>query len=625
MSIIEPLIRPSNTGTAYNILKLSDGRYWVAISANNSTSGTFIKNRDGSDSPFLLPVANPVLIIVEYNQDGFATKWTQSRCNRMSEAPDGSIYVMVTEGSSSYNIFNFTTTSTLPSATFTLSTSGIGVILIKYTREGIAESWTKIDRGDNDFANGLFIDTNGDLYVSTRFQSTANSSNAGYSIFGFTTTNTLPTATFTIPNTPVATHSTFYTRYAIIAFNSNGTPKWWSAPNVNSNHIMADLLMDDTYLYASGSSGGSYAGSTARDNIAIPTRNFSITNTLGTAPFSIPAPSNRTGANIVKWNKTTGVAHSWVRIPSIGNDISSSVFMTLDNQGNLYVCGTYNTTTAVDVKNFHTENNDTHPVIFSLPATTGNAIFIVKWDSSGNAVGWTVIDGTGSDTATRIAFDPVYKLVYFVGNYISTNPLQIRNFTETNTTGDTVITLPVSSVSKSFLVAWNTSGIVKKYKIIDSVLASTSGFIRIQDNTIMYVGNYNSDTPVKISNISNTEYDGSDKYLLQSGTVALPFFNTYDLDGNVFLTKPNKVLNTLEFNPLEFNNSVVVPPPENVANVWVTRSSAADNEWRSVIWAYELGLFVAVAGSGNGNRVMTSPDGITWTSRVSAADNNWYL
>jgi hypothetical protein len=36
-----------------------------------------------------------------------------------------------------------------------------------------------------------------------------------------------------------------------------------------------------------------------------------------------------------------------------------------------------------------------------------------------------------------------------------------------------------------------------------------------------------------------------------------------------------------------------------------------------------LGLFCAVAQTGTGNRVMTSPDGITWTIRTSAADNGW--
>ena len=63
----------------------------------------------------------------------------------------------------------------------------------------------------------------------------------------------------------------------------------------------------------------------------------------------------------------------------------------------------------------------------------------------------------------------------------------------------------------------------------------------------------------------------------------------------------------------------------NGLSAFATRStSAADNEWRSVCWSSELRLFVAVADTGSGNRVMTSPDGITWTARTSAADNVWY-
>jgi predicted RecA/RadA family phage recombinase len=54
---------------------------------------------------------------------------------------------------------------------------------------------------------------------------------------------------------------------------------------------------------------------------------------------------------------------------------------------------------------------------------------------------------------------------------------------------------------------------------------------------------------------------------------------------------------------------------------WAPRTSAADNQWSSV--CYGNNLFVAVASNGTGNRVMSSPDGITWTSRTSAADNQW--
>lgn len=65
-----------------------------------------------------------------------------------------------------------------------------------------------------------------------------------------------------------------------------------------------------------------------------------------------------------------------------------------------------------------------------------------------------------------------------------------------------------------------------------------------------------------------------------------------------------------------------ISPLTQAQSFWASQTAASDNDWRSV--AYGNGLFVAVAESGTGNRVMTSPDGITWTSRTAAADNDWY-
>ncbi len=65
-----------------------------------------------------------------------------------------------------------------------------------------------------------------------------------------------------------------------------------------------------------------------------------------------------------------------------------------------------------------------------------------------------------------------------------------------------------------------------------------------------------------------------------------------------------------------------INPSSELGVTWTSRTSAEDNNWRSV--TYGNGLFVAVANTGTGNRVMTSPDGVTWTIRTSAADNQWY-
>lgn len=48
--------------------------------------------------------------------------------------------------------------------------------------------------------------------------------------------------------------------------------------------------------------------------------------------------------------------------------------------------------------------------------------------------------------------------------------------------------------------------------------------------------------------------------------------------------------------------------------------------WEGLTWSGDLGLFVAVAYSGtavNGTRVMTSPDGANWTLRNTPADQQW--
>jgi surface protein len=53
---------------------------------------------------------------------------------------------------------------------------------------------------------------------------------------------------------------------------------------------------------------------------------------------------------------------------------------------------------------------------------------------------------------------------------------------------------------------------------------------------------------------------------------------------------------------------------------WTIRNTAADNTWNDIVYSSEKSLFVAVARApqANTNRVMTSPDGITWTARTSA-------
>ena len=99
-----------------------------------------------------------------------------------------------------------------------------------------------------------------------------------------------------------------------------------------------------------------------------------------------------------------------------------------------------------------------------------------------------------------------------------------------------------------------------------------------------------------------------------------PFAPFLTFDYNEYINKYDRNYNLSNLDKNLLPNSTLVT---NAISTYYTRTSAADNNWNSICWSYALNLFVAVSSSGTSNRVMTSPNGIIWTSRTSAADNNW--
>lgn len=68
-------------------------------------------------------------------------------------------------------------------------------------------------------------------------------------------------------------------------------------------------------------------------------------------------------------------------------------------------------------------------------------------------------------------------------------------------------------------------------------------------------------------------------------------------------------------------NNRIMTSPDGIT--WTIQTSPADYNWTSICWSRQLTLLVAVASSGTGNRVMTSSDGIIWTLQTTPVDNNW--
>ena len=61
---------------------------------------------------------------------------------------------------------------------------------------------------------------------------------------------------------------------------------------------------------------------------------------------------------------------------------------------------------------------------------------------------------------------------------------------------------------------------------------------------------------------------------------------------------------------------------ETAGTTWTSRTAATSNSWRSI--AYGNGRFVAVSNTGTGTRVMSSTDGVTWsTTSTGVPDGNF--
>ena len=68
-------------------------------------------------------------------------------------------------------------------------------------------------------------------------------------------------------------------------------------------------------------------------------------------------------------------------------------------------------------------------------------------------------------------------------------------------------------------------------------------------------------------------------------------------------------------NETEYYDGVILTSPDGVT--WTTRESISDTSLYGV--TYGNSTFVAV---GSGGTILTSPDGVTWTERAASAEND---
>jgi hypothetical protein len=302
------------------------------------------------------------------------------------------------------------------------------VFFLKYAPDGTISSFMTIKGNATDVGNSTFIESSGNVYVT-----------------GFYTTSTL------------------------VPINNMGLPQsasGYSLPIASSNDVFLLKYAPDgtisSFMTCKGISGdqGTSVVVDLSGNIYVtgfytsPT-GVGILNDMGlpqtTSTYTLPISS---GSDIFILKYTPGGTIAAFTVLS-GTGIDQGPSMVTDLSGNTYVTGFYTSTSEVPINNITLSST---PVSsgYTLPATTGNDIFILKYRPDGTISAFTTFMGDSDDQSTNIFVDSTGNL-YITGYYNSSGSVRINTIGLNNTPVPSGYTLPATSGQDMFLIKYGPS------------------------------------------------------------------------------------------------------------------------------------------------------------------------
>jgi hypothetical protein len=215
--------------------------------------------------------------------------------------------------------------------------------------------------------------------------------------------------------------------------------------------------------------------------------------------FLLPS-STQQAAFIIKYD-SSGTPQWFNVVDGASFDYGQNV--ATDSVGNVYFCGHYISSSSVSIGNGQT-----------LPSSTGSGydVFLIKYNSSGQAQGGITIRGSGSDFGEHAATDPSGN-IYLAGRYNSTSTISIGNG----------LTIPISSGIDAILVKYNSTATPLWFKTINGTSSDYGTSVATDSNGNVYFCGYYSST-------STVSLGGGLSLPISSGTDA--FIVKYDSSGN---------------------------------------------------------------------------------------------
>jgi len=312
--------------------------------------------------------------------------------------------------------------------------------VVKYNSSGVAQ-WAQNPASgtgtNNDQANSVAVDSNGNVYVAGTFSSTS---------LGF------------------SSDINFINRggsdFFVVKYDSSGVAKWAKNPVLGSG-----TSTDSANSVAVDSSGNVYvAGYFASATLSFGgvSNDKNLTNRGGGDFF------------VVKYN-SSGVAQ-WVMNPSTGAGAEYGYSVVVDSSGNVYVTGYFTSTSLV----FSTAPN--YVSLSKLDSTSYSAFFVVKYNSSGVAQ-WAKGSNRSArkyanDISNSVAVDSsgnVYVVGYF--NYATIDFGDSKTLTNRGNEDFFVVKYNSSGTAQWVQGAASGTGIVAERA--NSVVANSGGDIYV--------------------------------------------------------------------------------------------------------------------------------------------------
>jgi len=463
-------------------------------------------------SPYSLPVSVGIgsdMFVIKWNANGTVAGYTTIRGTGADVgygiAVDSSqnIYVTgqyISSTTVPINTFGTAPTASVVSMPITTPTTISDAFVIKWNANGTVAGYSTIKGSGSDIGNGIAVDSSQNIYITGQYVSTANSP--------INTFGTAPTASGFNLGTGSGTH-TFVIKwngstgavagYSLLVggtgtdigrsiavdssqniyitgqYTSTATVliTTFGAPPTNTGVFMPNTTSSDAFVIKWNASGGTVAGYTnikgtnadigygiavdSSQNIYV-TGQYQSTGTVpirtfGTAPtasgVSMPAATGQ-DAFVIKWNGSNGSLAGYSRIG--GNINNTGHGIALDSSQNIYITGQYNSSATVPINTFGTAPAASG---VSMPITTGQDAFVIKWNgSNGTVAGYTTIKGTGTDIGRSIAVDSSQN-IYVTGQYISSTTVPINTFgTAPTSTGVSMPITTPTTISDAFVIKW---------------------------------------------------------------------------------------------------------------------------------------------------------------------------